>query len=221
MRKLRDAIKQPLIEERGSMVPLVTALITMAVLVILPMVWNTGAIRAIRRQSQNSSDAAAHAGAEAVARQLNNMSRDWWGCIPPETPQTIVGRYLGTVVTPIAAGQVGYGSAASFASQNRGSLISYAQHLHPMGPDGVHAKMVDGVVIPPIHVNLRASSPVRGALELAIYDVNGTPLYSGATGEAYLDRVRTWTTPCPYNPTKAIARHYQFTWKVRLVRTGW
>lgn len=220
MRRLREAIKQPLAEEHGSMVYLVTALITMAVLVVLPLVWNTGAIRAIRRQSQNSSDAAAHAGAEAVARQLNNMSRDWWGCIPPETPQTIVRRYLGMVVTPIANSNTGYGSAASYAAQNRGSLTSYAQHLHPMGADGVHAKMVDGVVIPPIHVNLRSSSTVRGAMELAIYDVNGTPLYSGATGEAYLDRVRTWTTPCPYN-SKAIARHYQFTWKIRMVRTGW
>lgn len=220
MRKLREAIKQPLYDERGSMVFVVTALITMAILVILPLLWNTGAIRAIRRQSQNSSDAAALAGAETLARQLNTMSQDWWGCIPPETPQTIVRRYLGTVVTPIANSSMGYGAAASYAAQNRGSLTNYAQHLHPMGADGVHAKLVDGVVIPPIHVDLRASSPVRGAMELAIYDVNGTPLHSGATGEVYLDRVRTWTTPCPYS-TKSVARHYQFRWKIRMVRTGW
>jgi hypothetical protein len=220
MRKLRDAIRRPLADERGSMTFLVTALIVMAVLVVLPMVWNTGAIRAVRRQSQNSSDAAALAAAESVARRLNSVSQDWWGCIPPETPPLIVTRYVETIVSPIAASHLGQGAANTYAAQNRGSLIAYAQHLHRMGADGVHAKLVDGVVVPPIHADVRSTSPVRGAMELAIYDVNGMPMQSGATAEVYLDRVRTWETPCPATP-KAIARHYQFRWKIRMIRTGW
>jgi hypothetical protein len=220
MRRLREAIKRPLYDERGSMTFVMTALIMMAVIIVLPLVWNTGAIRAVRRQSQNSSDAAALAGAESVARRLNSLSQDWWGCIPPETPKSIVGRYVGTVVTPIAGSNIGLGAAQSYAAQNRGSLSAYSQHLHPMGADGVHAKMVDGVVVPPIHVDLRSSSQVRGAMELAVYNVNGLPVRSSATAEVYLDRVRTWQTPCPYNP-EAIARHYQFRWKIRMVRTGW
>jgi hypothetical protein len=43
---------------------------------------------------------------------------------------------------------------------------------------------------------------------------------SRASAEVYLASVRTWQTPCPAAPTKAIAQHYQFTWKTRLIKTA-
>lgn len=89
-----------------------------------------------------------------------------------------------------------------------------------MGADDVHAKLVDGMVVPPIHVNVGASANVRGTLAPQIYGVEGQPVQSNATAEVYLDRVRTWETPCPANP-QAVARHYQFRWRIRLVETGW
>ncbi len=55
---------------------LMTALIVVGLIVILPLVWNVGAVRAIGRQSQNSGDAAALAAAESVARELTARGRD-------------------------------------------------------------------------------------------------------------------------------------------------
>lgn len=198
----------------------VAGVIFVGVVAILPLVFNLGAVWSIRRQSQNSSDAAALAAAESLARRLNTQSQDWWGCVPPETPQTIVGRYVGQVVARTAGQQIGGGAASEYAAANRGNVNRYSQHLHPMGADGVHAKLVDGVTVPPIHVDVGTTVAVRGTFAPSAAGVEGRPVQSNATAETYLWRVRSWQTPCPGNP-KAIAQHYQFRWRVRLVETGW
>jgi hypothetical protein len=212
----RDAYR----DDQGSMSLATTGLIIVMLLVLLPMIWNLGAIRTVHRYSQNSSDAAALAGAESVARRLNDLSRDWWGCVPPETPPGIVERYLRSVVVPVGHSGIGQGAAAEYAASNRGALRSYSQRVRWMGADGVHAKLVSGVVVPPIQVDVEAGSPVRGLLARPLYDMEGRPVPTRATAEAYLDQVRTWQTPCRFNPKDAVEVHYQFRWKVRLVKTG-
>ncbi len=213
-------LPRALVEEEGSMTLLMTGLLVVALVVVIPLVWNIGAVRAIGRQSQNGSDAAALAGAESVARRLSDRGRDWWGCVPPETPTTIVRRYLGTVVAPVAWSQIGRPAAQGYAGANGGSLSDYGQRLRSMGADGVHARLVSGVVIPPVMADVDAYVPVTGLVASQLYKGDGMPVPSGATAEAYLASVHTWQTSCPANP-KAAARHYSFRWKVRLVKTGW
>ena len=209
--------KTTLADELGSIALISTALIIMFTLLLLPAVWNLGAINAVRRQSQNGSDAAALAGAETLAQRLDAAGADWWGCIPPETRQTIVGRYVGMVVAPLAGSNAGRGSAAGYFSSNDGNLDAYGQRLR-YGP---HALVVSGVPVPPIEADVKGFVSMKGTIIASLYHIDGTPIRSSATGEAYLDDVRTWTTPCPANPLHAIAFHYRFTWKVRLVPTGW
>lgn len=211
---------RPIREEHGSMTLLSTAMIVVSLLVILPMVWNLGSVRVVRRQSQNSSDAAAQAGAERVAREINRRSRDVWGCVPPETASSIVRRYVASVVAPIGGSNVGAGDAAEFAAHNRGTTTSYQQHVHSMGADGVHAKLVRGVVVPPVHVTAQASAAVKGLIAAPMDGLEGYPVPSLASGEAYLYSWNTWTTSCPNN-SKAKAIHYSFTWRIRLVKAGW
>lgn len=221
MRRKAARLIQALPDESGSMTLLSTGLILVALVVMLPMVWNLGAVHVVRRQSQNGSDAAAQAAAESVARRLNALSYDWWGCVPPELPRTIVGRYVSSIVTSAATSNAGAGAAVQYAASNHGTITRYSQHLHRMAADGVHAKLVDGVVIPPVHIDVGASAPVRGLIATSMYDLEGLPVPSGASAEVYLHRVRIWETPCPHNPTEAVARHYQFRWQIRLVKTGW
>ena len=237
MQRLHIRLLAALREERGSMTLLMTGLIVVAVVVTLPMVWNIGAVRVVRHHSQNSSDAAALAAAESSARRLNALSRDWWGCVPPKKPRQIVERYMRSVVAPVAASNIGRGAAVQYASQNRGTVARYSQWLRKMKADGVHAKLVDGVAILPIHADVRSSAPVTGLIgagfledgsrdpdeaptETPAHPLEGMPVLSQATAETYLDWVRTWQTPCPTD-SNAVARHYQFRWKVRLVKTGW
>lgn len=207
-------------QEHGSMSIAAAGVIFVGVVAILPLVWNLGSIWTIRRQSQTSSDAAALAAAESIARRLNGQSQDWWDCVPPETPQTIVQAYVGAVVAPAAQSQLGRPAAEEYAATNRGTLTQYSQHIHPMGADGVHAKLVDSVVVPPIHVDLDGSVTMRGTLAPAGASVAGKPVHSGTTAETYLHQVRSWETPCPFDP-EAVAQHYQFRWRIRLVETGW
>jgi hypothetical protein len=214
------AARATLAEQCGSMTILTTAMLVVSLVVILPMVLNLGAVRTVRRQSQNGSDAAAQAAAEQAARVLNYRSRDIWGCVPPETASSIVRRYVATVVEPIGESGVGGDSAREYAAQNHSTVTSYSTHVHRMGADGVHAKTVSGVVVPPVHVSARVSAPLKGLIVEPMDDLNGYPVPSLASGEAYLDRYRTWKTPCPGNPD-AIAIHYQFIWKMRLVKAGW
>ncbi len=197
-----------------------TALIVVALTVVLPMVWNFGAVYTVRRQSQNSADAAAQAAAESVARELNEQSRNVWGCVPPETPSSIVRRYVGGKVSSIANSGVGAGAAADYAAANRGSVSGYTQHLHPLRADGVHAKLVHGIVVPPVHVTAETSAPVRGLIAKSMFSSEGMASPSRAGGEAYLHWWREWQTPCPGNP-KAVAWHFQFRWKIRLIRSDW
>lgn len=219
MKQIRRTLQQIIKSERGSASMLGVGLTLVTVLTMLPLAWNFGALYNARRVSQNGSDAAALAGAESVARRINDLSQDWWGCVPPETPQTIVMRYKQQVVAMVAASQIGAGAAGSFAGANHSSLTGYRQRLHSMGPDGVHAKLVDGVVIIPVHADARTTSPVVGILGTDRYSGAG-PLRARATAETYLDRYWRWETPCPGNP-KAIAVHYRFQWKIRLVKTDW
>lgn len=205
-------------DDDGSASLFAVGLVFVATVVFLPLVWNMGSIYTARRISQNGTDAAALAGAESVARRLNQLSTDWWGCIPPETPPTIVERYKQQVVAPVAGSRLGAGSAAEYAASNKTTLAGYQQRLKVMGADGVHAKLVDGSTVYPVHVDTATTSPTKGFLQPGRY-TNQT-LRARATAETYLSRVYTWETPCPTNP-KAIARHYSFTWKVRLVKTGW
>lgn len=219
MKQIRRTLQHTLQDERGSASMLITGVMFVVVLTLLPLVWNFGALYNARRLSQNGSDAAALAGAESVARRINDLSQDWWGCVPPETRQTIVQRYKQQVVAAVAGSGVGAGSASTYASANRSSLTGYNQRLRPMGADGVHAKLVDGVVLIPVHVDARTTSPNVGFIVTERY--NGiAPLRARATAETYLERFWRWETPCPGNP-KAIAVHYRFQWKIRLVKTDW
>ncbi|MBA3944897.1 MAG: Tad domain-containing protein [Herpetosiphonaceae bacterium] len=204
-------------DESGSIALVSTAMIIMFTLLLLPAVWNLGAIKAVRRQSQNGSDAAALSGAETLAQRLNAAGADWWGCIPPETRQTIVGRYVGMVVAPLAASNAGQGDAAGYFSSNGGALNAYGQRLR-YGP---HALVVSGVPVPPIVDDVKGDVSMKGTIIASIYHIDGAPIRSSASGEAYLDDVQSWTTPCPANPIHAIAFHYRFRWKVRLVPTGY
>jgi len=213
-------LRRALADERGGITILNTALIVVALIVVLPTVWNFGAVRVMSRISHTSSDAAAQAAAESVARRLTDLGSDWWGCIPPETPPQIVRRYVSMVVEPIAWSHIGAGAAGQYAASNRGSLTEYDQHLHRMGADGVHARLVDGVIVPPVHVAAGISVPLQGLIARSVSPGEGTPVPSHASAEAYLARVTTWVTPCPGN-TEAVARHYRFRWKIRLVPTGW
>jgi ABC-type phosphate transport system substrate-binding protein len=216
---IRRTLQQTIREQQGSASMFGVGLTFVVILTLLPLVWNFGAIWNARRVSQNASDAATLAGAESVARQINALSQDWWGCVPPETPQTIVQRYKQQVVASVAGSGIGSGSAGSFAKANGASINGYSQRLHPMGADGVHAKMVDGVVVIPVHVDARTSSPTLGVIVTERYG-GIAPLRAHATAETYLDRYWRWETPCPTNP-KAIAVHYRFKWKIRLVKTDW
>jgi hypothetical protein len=83
----------------------------------------------------------------------------------------------------------------------------------------VHAKLVDGVVLIPVHVDTRTTSTVVGILGTERYSGSG-PLRARATAETYLERFWRWETPCPGDP-EAIAVHYRFKWKIRLVKTDW
>lgn len=220
MRQAADRSLAELRDERGSMTLVSSALIVVALTVILPMVWNFGAVYTVRRQSQNSADAAAQAAAESVARELNEQSKNVWGCVPPETPSTIVMRYVGGKVASIANSGVGAGAAADYAAANRGNVTGYTQHLHPRPADGVHAKLVHGVAVPPVHVTAETSAAVRGLIARSMFSVERTSSPSRAGGEAYLDGWREWKTSCPGNP-KAVAWHFQFRWKIRLIRSDW
>lgn len=216
IRRLGNRLRGACREEDGNITAIATVTIVLSMLIVLPMVWNWGALYTTRTFSQNGSDAGSLAAAETVARQLNNASLDWWGCIPPETPPSIVQKYVGMVVMPIGNGGAGAGAAQDYAAANRSDVRNYAQFVQPMGPDGIHAKIVDGVTIPPTRVELESAAPVTGILAEGIYRLNGTPVGSYATAETYLYNYRTWETPCPLDP-EAIARHYQFTWRVRLI----
>lgn len=219
MKQMRQVLQRTIRDEQGSASMLIVGLTFVVVLTMLPLVWNFGALYNARRVSQNASDAAALAGAESVARRINDLSQDWWGCVPPETPQTIVQRYKQQVVAAVAGSGNGAGAASSYAAANHSTLGGYGQRLRPMGADGVHAKLVDGVVLVPVHVDTRTTSPMVGILGSDQYS-GVAPLRARATAETYLERFWRWETPCPTNP-KAIAVHYRFKWKIRLVKTGW
>lgn len=205
-------------DEQGNMTLLSTMLVVMSMLIVLPIAWNWGVLFTVRTQSQNGSDAGALAGAESVARQLNAAGTDWWGCVPPETPPVIVRRYVETVVGPVGNSGSGGGAAGQYAAANRGSLAGYSQWMQRMAADGVHAKLVDGVTVPPVRVAVRNDAPIAGTLAEGLYQFDGMPVGSQARAETYLDRVRSWQTPCPGNP-KAIAQHYNFRWRVRLINS--
>lgn len=203
-------------DERGNITLLSTMLIVMSMLIVLPIAWNWGVLFTVRTQSQNGSDAAALAGAESVARQLNAAGADWWGCVPPETPPLIVRRYVETVVAPVGNSGMGAGAAEEYAAANRGAIDAYRQWMQRMGADGVHAKLVAGVTVPPVRVAVRNAAPIKGTLADGLYPFNDLPVGSQARAETYLDRVRSWQTPCPGDP-EAIAQHYTFRWRVRLI----
>lgn len=67
MRRIRFSRVRTIREERGSMSLAMAGLIFVGVVAILPLVFNLGTIWSIRRQSQNSSDAARLAAAESIA----------------------------------------------------------------------------------------------------------------------------------------------------------
>jgi hypothetical protein len=218
MRRLPQRLSS-LRDESGNITAIVTAMILLLTTTLLPLVWNVGAAYAARRQSQNGSDAAALAAAEEVARSLNAASTDWWGCIPPQTNQLIVQSYVGLVVVPIGGAGGGSGAAAQYAANNRSTLTQYSQGVAWVAPDNVHARLVDGVTVPPIRISVGTRSEVRGSLMDAIYRTNQASLRARARSEVYLDKVHKWQTPCPAAPTKAIAQHYRFEWKIRLIAT--
>lgn len=219
MRNFRQKLQHLVQDERGSASMFGVGFAVVTILALLPLVWNFGALYSARRVSQNASDAAALAGAESVARAINARSQDFWGCVPPETPQLIVQRYKLQVVATVAASGVGAGPASSFASANTSSISGYTQRLHPMGADGVHAKLVDGVTVFPVHVDARTVSQTTGVIVKERYG-DMPSMRARATAETYLKQYWRWETPCPGNP-KAIAVHYRFKWQVRLVKTDW
>ena len=215
LRRAADMLR----DDSGNITSIALMLTVLIMTTVLPLVWNGGAIFVARRQSQNSSDAAALAAAQSVAQSLNSASQDWWGCIPPQTPTLIVEAYKAAVVMPIGSAGGGSGAAAQYAAANRAELTGYRQAIAPMGPDGVHAQLVSGATVWPIRLTVHGQAGVRGSIVPSFYHLDGTPVKAWASAEAYLARVRTWQTPCPAAPDKAIAQHYQFTWKTRLIKT--
>lgn len=203
-------------DERGNMTLLSTALIVMSMTIVLPIAWNWGVLFTVRNQSQNGSDAGSLAAAESVARELNAAGRDWWDCVPPKTPPQIVRRYVETVVVPVGGSGNGGGAAEQYAAQNRSTINDYAQWVQRMAADGVHAKAVDGVTVPPVRTAVEGSAQIQGTLIEGLYGFDGTPVNSRARAEAYLYSVRSWQTPCPTDP-EAIAQHYTFRWRIRLI----
>lgn len=216
---------RPTCDERGSISIASAGLVLVAITVFLPMVWNLGAVRVVRRLSQNSSDAAALAAAETVARQLNEQGR----CVPVKTPSVDLRRYVLTTVAPLGNDGSGAGAADQYARSNRGTLRAYGQRLYPTASDGVHSKLVDGVVFPPSRVYLETQVPIHGLLVVAMYGGEGTPVRSAASAEVYLAKVRVNNIdregdaesaylfrnepPCPVGAGKV----YTFRWLVRLV----
>lgn len=206
-------------DEHGNMTALSTVTVVVLLTTLLPIVVNWGALFAIRTQSQNSSDAAALAAAEETARRLNRVSQDVWGCVPPETPTTIVQTYRSTTVVPIGNSSSGGGAAQQYTQINEATLVDYNQYVARARADNVHARTVAGVTIPPIYADVRSEALVRGTLFNGLYKFNGTPVRARASAETYLAKVDTWQTPCPTDP-KAVAQHYRFRWQVRLIRTN-
>lgn len=200
-----------------------TMLVVLLTVVLLPFLWNLGAIYTVRGAARTGSDAAALAAAEELARRLNAASGDWWGCLPPETDTLIVRRYVNDVVLPLAAAQQrGQAVARNYAAAHNQTLTGYGQRIRAMAADGIHARAVAGVVIAPVIVDVASAAAVRGMVGLPGGELSGRPITAHASAEVYLAQVRRWETPCPAQAQpEAVAVHYAFRWRIRLVPADW
>ncbi|MBC8163841.1 MAG: Tad domain-containing protein [Roseiflexaceae bacterium] len=196
-------------DERGG-IGLNLIWVCFIILFMVPFFWDVGSVHYARRFASTGSDAGALAAAQEYARQVEHVpmfNGIWYGrCELGEfTPQQVVLRYRALPAFGAPAG-IGQPYAAQYASANRNSLTSYNSW-----PDYGIAKIVTGVPIPAIRVQISTDKDVATA-----YDIYGrefkTP--NKAQGVAFLDQWTVTPRPCP--GVNKETYDFTFRWKITL-----
>jgi hypothetical protein len=192
--------------------------ICFALILVTPIFVDFASLHYSRRTAQTGADGGAHAAAVEYALRLSYgpgpgcWGGSVWAGFCGEPAQSVVMRYLGQQVTPMAYNEgQGRGLASQYASMHRSRVVEYRNYFPSHSG---YIKSVAGVPIPAIATFAKVRRPV----DLIYQDLYGASFRAPAkaTGEAYLWRYNHWTVPCG---EYVVIHYFQFYWKVRLMRT--